>query len=162
MMRDTLAFRTLLAIAHQRHGLDERRCRSVLEFLSTAAAVRAALRRELADFELTDLSMAVLVVLFALDPDPSTPADLAEHTGATRSAMTEVIDRLETRTLVLRQRDTRDRRMIYIHLTETGRTLADKALVRFLEASARVAQHLEASAGDALLGACDRLNRGLA
>jgi DNA-binding MarR family transcriptional regulator len=150
----------MLAAAHQRDGIDERGCRYVLEFLSTAAAIRTALHRELADLDLTELGLGVLVVLYALDPTPSTPADLAAHTGAARSAMTEVIDRLQAREFIRRQRDTTDRRLIYIHLTKAGCAAAETALRRFLETAGRLARHVESQAGETLLAACAQLREG--
>jgi DNA-binding MarR family transcriptional regulator len=160
MQRDTLAFRTLLAVARQRNGLDESRCRLVLEFLSTAATVHAALHRDLGELELTELKLGVLVVLFVLDPSPATPADLATHTGGTRSAMTDVLDQLEARALVHRQRDTQDRRLIYVHLTDKGREAANAALTRYLGSIGRVAGHVEPQGQPQLLALCARLNEG--
>lgn len=160
MQPETLAFRTMLAVARQRDGLDDRCFRYVLELLSAAAAVRSALHRELADLDLSEVGLGTLVVLFALDPAPSTPADLATHTSATRSAMTEVIDRLEAREFVRRQRDTEDRRLIYVHLTEVGRGAAEAALVRFIEAAGRLAKRVKSDTGEALLAACSQLREG--
>lgn len=162
MQRDTLAFRTVLAAARQRNGLDEARCHLVLEFLSTAAAANAALHRQLADLGLSELKFAVLVVLFALDPAPATPADLAIHTSVTRSAITDALDGLEARDLLVRQRDTHDRRLIYVQLTDAGRASADAALTRFLQAAGQLARYVPPANQNALLHACAQLHEGAA
>lgn len=158
--RETLAFRTLLDVARQREGLDESRCRLVLEFLSTAAAIRTNLNRALATLGLGELKLGVLVVLFGLDPTPATPADLAVHTGATRSAMTDVLDGLESRAYVRRERDHTDRRLIYVHLTDLGRAAAETALVQFLRQVGHVARHVPADAGPPLLTVSAQLVQG--
>lgn len=160
MARDTLAFRTLLEVAGRRSHFDVARCRLVLEFLGTAAAVQTALEHDLDALDLTERKLAVLVVLFMLDPAPSTPADLAVHTGATRSAMTDVVDQLEARALVRRQRDNQDRRLIYIHLTEAGRRAADTALTRYLEGVGRIARLVQIQSQPQLLDLCAELNAG--
>ncbi|MBI2496621.1 MAG: hypothetical protein HYV75_01375 [Opitutae bacterium] len=138
--RDTLAFRTLLEIAHLRPDIDEQRCRLVLEFLSTAGTVQAALHRDLAVLHLTELKLSVLAVLFLLHPSPSTPADLAAHTGVTRSA--------------------RDRRTVYIHLTKAGQQAAEGGLVRYLGSVTRSARYVQPRTFPRLRGLCARLNEG--
>jgi DNA-binding MarR family transcriptional regulator len=160
--RDTLAARVFLAAARQRNGLDEPRCRLVFEFLSTAASINAALRSDLATIKLTELKLGVLVVLFAVDPATATPADLAAHTGATRSAMTDVLDQLQDQAFVTRERDSQDRRLVHVHLTESGRAAADAALSRYLNNVGRAAQFLEPNLQEQLLLSCNQLNKGSA
>lgn len=160
MTRDTLAFRTLLNVARMRTNVDEARCRLVLEFLSTAGAVQIALHRDLSEIELTELKLGVLVVLFMLDPAPSRPADLAAHTGVTRSAITDALDQLQAQALIRRQRDTEDRRLIHIRLTTAGRKAADVALNRYLENVGRIARYVKPHTEPPLLALCAQLNEG--
>lgn len=148
---DCLACRTLIAIARQREGLDAPRCQVVFEHLDTTAVLRDALRRPLAAYHLSDLKFAVLVVLFTLDPDPSTPADLAAHAGVSRSAITEALDQLATQKCVVRERDNRDRRTIYIRLTAAGRRILDRALTHYLHTAGDIARRLDPSAQSGLL-----------
>jgi DNA-binding MarR family transcriptional regulator len=158
MLRDTLPFRTLMTLAGQRGGIEQDRCRVMLEWISTAAWVRAALREELGSLGITELDLGVLVSLFTVDPQPFTLATLASHTGATRPGITEVVDRLEARGLVRRERDTRDRRLIYAHLTDSGREETQRAFSRFLEKVDALAQHLSAESRRFLPAACAELN----
>lgn len=160
LQRETLAFQTLLLAARQRHGLDESRCRLVMEFVAAAAEVRTTLQRELSALELNELRLGILVVLFGLCPSAVTPADLATHTGTTRSAVTEAIDGLEGRGWVKRERDTGDRRLIYVHLTEAGRATTDAALNRFLETVGRIGTLVPADAGGQLTSAMGHLVAG--
>lgn len=158
---NTLASRSLLDIARQRNGLDEARCRVLFEFLGTAAVLHAALQRSLSEFRLTDLKLGVLVVLFVTDPAPATPADLAAHTGVTRSAMTDSLDQLEARALVRRQRDTQDRRLIHVQLTEAGRLFTNDALTRYLQQAGRLLHDVEPLIQNQLLGLCSRLHQAV-
>lgn len=160
MSHDTLAYRTLIAIARHRDGLDEHRCHCVLELLGAASAVRAALQRQLSRLELTELKLGALGVLFALAPTPATPADLAAHTGVTRSAMTDVLEQLETRGLIRRERDARDRRLVHVHLTAAGRSTADGALTDYLKNVGRIATDIDPQAAQHLLALCSRLCKG--
>lgn len=159
---ESLAGRTLVAVARQRKGLDPTRCQLVLEHLDAALAVQTALHRTLAVDRLADLPFAVLVALFALDPEPLTPADLADYTAGTRTAITDALVRLEALQLVSRQRHADDRRVSHVHLTARGRTTVDRALMRYLTAAGQVARHLDLSAQDELFAACQRLQRGAA
>ncbi len=52
---------------------------------------------------------------------PTQPARLAELSGTTRSAMSNLINTLERAGLVERARDGQDRRVVFVALTEEGR-----------------------------------------
>ncbi|MEV0675700.1 MarR family transcriptional regulator [Actinosynnema sp. NPDC050436] len=53
---------------------------------------------------------------------PTQPARLADLSGTTRSAMSNLINTLERAGLVERTRDDQDRRVVFVALTEEGRT----------------------------------------
>ena len=159
---DCLAVRTLLTVARQRKGLDPTCCQVVFEHLDAALAVRAALHRTLAEYRLTELQFDVLVALFALDPEPVTPADLADYTAVSRAAITDALVRLESLQLTSRTRDSADRRVYHVHLTDKGRTTVDEALNRYLSTVARVAHYISPDAQPDLLLAYERLQRGAA
>jgi len=154
MAIETLPLRTLLTVARQRDGLDEARCRVVLEFLDAAGSVDGVLQRTLSELGLTEHKFSILVALFALDPAAATPADLSVHTGVTRSAMTALLDALETRGLVVRRRDTRDRRVVYVELTEAGRVAANAALMDYLQTADKLAQSVPPADQAALRQSC--------
>lgn len=154
IIRDSLVFRTLLAIARQRPDYDETRCHALLGLLATADALHAKLRLRLHEFSLTELQFATLVVLLALDPEPVLPTTLASHTHASRAAMTDILDNLFGRELIGRQRSTEDRRNYLISLTESGRALADRAETAVLETCVELAQPLTEPAPSTLLALC--------
>lgn len=158
---DTLAGSTLLAVARQRLDFDESRCRLVFTHLETAGAVHSALHAVLARHHLSDLKLAVLSVLFAMDPDPVTPANLAFHTAASRPAITDAVDQLLAQHLVDRERDTQDRRAIYVNLTDAGRRAVDEALTDYLHAAGAIARHVEPSAQAELLRGYTHLREGI-
>ncbi len=153
----TLVQRTLLNVARQRVELVEDQCRLVLEFLAAAQATETVLQRQLAASGFTEHQFAVLVALYALDPAAATPADLAHHAGTTRSAMTALLDHLEARRLLMRQRDTRDRRLVYVHLTAAGQTAANAALMDYLRAANELAARIPPADQAALLQGCAQL-----
>jgi DNA-binding MarR family transcriptional regulator len=49
-------------------------------------------------------------------PDGVTAGWLSEHTGLTTGAITHILDRLERRAFIARQRDTADRRKVFVRL----------------------------------------------
>lgn len=159
---DCLAYRTLIAIARQRQGLDASRCQVVFEQLDTSAVMQAALHRVLAEYQLSERKFAVLVVLFTLDPDPSTPADIAEHTGVSRSAITEALDQLAAQHCIVRERDNRDRRTIYVRLTAAGQELLDRALMHYLRTAGDIPRLLDPVAQTGLLRGCTLIKEGAA
>jgi DNA-binding MarR family transcriptional regulator len=56
-------------------------------------------------------------------PGHTSPADLAEALHVTPSAVTKLLDRLETSKLVKRQKSKTDGRSITVHVTANGQTL---------------------------------------
>jgi DNA-binding MarR family transcriptional regulator len=56
---------------------------------------------------------------------PLTLGELATHLNLSKATATELVTRVEERGLVDRMRDERDRRRVYVWLTEHGRQRAD-------------------------------------
>jgi DNA-binding MarR family transcriptional regulator len=69
---------------------------------------------------------------------------LARETGLSSGAMTNRIDRLESRGLVLRKPDSRDRRGVNVSLTSQGRKLIDRAIQYRLDSAQESLQGLTA------------------
>jgi DNA-binding MarR family transcriptional regulator len=59
---------------------------------------------------------------------PLTVGEQAEHHGVSRPTMTELIDRLEERHFVSRMADDRDRRRVFVWLTDSGLHHAETSL----------------------------------
>jgi DNA-binding MarR family transcriptional regulator len=157
---ECLAGRTLSAVARQRKGLDAERCQLVFEHLDAAHALQLTLHRALAPFSLSQLQFGVLVSLFALDPEPAAPADLADHNAVSRAAITDALVRLESLQLIERTRDEADRRVFRVHLTAEGRTTIEEALVAYLKCAGDAARHIDPAKQPDLLSAYRRLQEG--
>lgn len=157
-----LILKTLTSMARQRPGLDEARCRAVLEFLDTSSAVRRASFCPLAAVGLSELKFAILVALFALDPCPTTPSNLASYTGATRPAVADAIAQLEADNYLTREPSADDRRSVYLHLRPEGRSLVESVAPAYLRALGSAAGLLEPTACRDLLAACAKLTEGAA
>lgn len=159
---NTLAGNTLLTVARQRMAFDEQRCRLVFTHLETAGMLHQTLHGVLAKHHLSDLKLAVLAVLFALDPDPITPANLAFHTASSRPAITDAVDQLVALGLADRERDTQDRRAIYVSLTDSGRTVINETLNDYLRAAGEVARFIDPDKHTDLLNNYASLREGCA
>jgi MarR family transcriptional regulator, organic hydroperoxide resistance regulator len=75
---------------------------------------------------------------------PLSVGEQARHHGLSRATATELVDRLESKGLVARIRDARDRRRVFVSLTEAGR--------------ARAAAHPEVLGCDGLLRAVEHMS----
>ncbi|MES2692093.1 MAG: MarR family transcriptional regulator [Verrucomicrobiota bacterium] len=159
---ECLACRTLVSIARQRKGFNPEGCKVVFAHLDTTLSIQAALHRALTEYSLSELQFAVLVALFALDPEPVMPADLADYAAVSRAAVTDALVRLETLGFITRTRDTADRRAHHLHLTDRGRTTVDAALVRYLTAVGEIARYLEPATQGDLIAGYQLLQRGAA
>jgi DNA-binding MarR family transcriptional regulator len=131
---------------------------------SPEARILHALRRILRQVELSSKELEashgvtapqLLSLLVICEQGTTTQAELSRHILLSASTLVGVLDRLETKGLILRQRDTADRRRIHLVPTDKGRRIAATAplpmherLVRGLPAldpvrRGSLAEHLE-------------------
>ncbi|MBI2510981.1 MAG: hypothetical protein HYV96_03325 [Opitutae bacterium] len=129
---ESQSVRTLLALASAQRGIDSACCALAFDHLSTAERLRCCLRNALARHRLSDLQFAILVLLFAVEPEPVPMAVLARRSGASRSAVTDAFDGLVASNLAGRDRDCRDRRIMRGRLTAAGSQKADQAINDYL------------------------------
>jgi DNA-binding MarR family transcriptional regulator len=85
----------------------------------------AALDKELeADESLAALELSgpqfIIIATLALADCPKSASDLCKGISYDAGAMTRMIDRLETKGLIRRNRASDDRRLVYLELTEEG------------------------------------------
>jgi DNA-binding MarR family transcriptional regulator len=87
----------------------------------TALDRELAADKRLAALELSAAQYIVIASLAGSDERMSA-ADLCKGMSYDAGAMTRMLDRLEAKNLISRERCTRDRRLTYLELTEEGRT----------------------------------------
>jgi DNA-binding MarR family transcriptional regulator len=86
----------------------------------------AAMMRGLRRWPGGPLSLVHLHVLTVLDTDGPIPMRvLAESLDVSQASATGIVDRMEQRGLVTRQRDDADRRVVRVALTEEGRNMVN-------------------------------------
>jgi DNA-binding MarR family transcriptional regulator len=76
-------------------------------------------------YQVSASQLNCLLALYENGPLP--PSQIARHIMVKSSTVTGIIDRLEQKGLVNRSRKSRDRRVITVELTGSGRTLAENA-----------------------------------
>jgi MarR family 2-MHQ and catechol resistance regulon transcriptional repressor len=94
-----------------------------INLIRAADSISAKINTSLSDHGLTETQFGVLESLFHLGS--LCQKALAEKLLKSSGNITMVIDNLEKQALVLRQRDSRDRRYISIHLTPKGQSLME-------------------------------------
>jgi len=102
-------------------------------------------RRPVGDSDLTPRMLGVLHHLAG--SGPLTVGELATHLGLSKATTTELVSRVEERGLIDRMRDERDRRRVYVWLTEVGRR----------RTAASAGAHARVLADDALVAAVRRM-----
>lgn len=75
----------------------------------------------------TGLTTPQLMVLEVLRDGEATPKTIAQRVGVAQATATALIEKLEHRGLLRRQRGTTDRRQFWLSLTEAGQTAVDAA-----------------------------------
>lgn len=72
-------------------------------------------------------SPQILLMQAIQDRGDITVGELAREISLSQATVTTIIDRLEKRDLVYRERSQRDKRRVYAHLTDAGREMLSKA-----------------------------------
>ncbi|WP_191488947.1 MarR family winged helix-turn-helix transcriptional regulator [Pseudomonas sp. FEN] len=75
-------------------------------------------------YGITAAQFKVLIIMAQFGVD--TPAELCRHLSLDSGSMTRMLDRLEQKDLLARQRSEGDRRQVRLVLTAQGQTLADR------------------------------------
>lgn len=105
----------------------------------------------LAPLGLTWETFSLIVTLRRCGPDFALkPSDLIKVSLLTSGAVTNRIDRVQQRGLVVRESDPNDRRGVIVRLTPEGKALADEAIARHFEAVAELLQPLGREEADTL------------
>ena len=73
---------------------------------------------------ITAAQFKVLIIMAQYGVD--TPAELCRHLSLDSGSMTRMLDRLEQKDFLIRQRSEGDRRQVQLKLTEQGQQLADR------------------------------------
>lgn len=105
---------------------------SYIKLTRAAETVNTILQTSVSMENLTISQFGTLEALLHLGP--LCQNELGSKILKSNSNMTTVIDNLEKRGLVRRERDTQDRRMIFIHLTDQGKSLIESVFPAHVEA----------------------------
>ncbi|WP_235557993.1 MarR family winged helix-turn-helix transcriptional regulator [Sphaerimonospora mesophila] len=98
----------------------------------------AALRRTFGAHGLDPASFDVLATLYRSEPRSLSPADLMRASMVTSGAVTQRLDRLESRGLVTRTPSASDGRCVRVALTEEGVALMERVLPYHVETENRL------------------------
>jgi DNA-binding MarR family transcriptional regulator len=98
----------------------------------------------------------VLRILRGAGKDGLPTLDIAERMIETAPGITRLIDRLETKKLVTRERCPTDRRQVFCRITKSGLTLLDKLDAPMIEAADSALGHLKKHELASLIDLLDR------
>jgi MarR family 2-MHQ and catechol resistance regulon transcriptional repressor len=98
------------------------------------------IKKDLANAELTFSQLDILVCLNRSKGLPLT--EVADRLLVTGGNVTGIVDRMEKAGLVTRERDNRDRRIVWARLTERGYAVYRQLMPRYIETMRRVNSYL--------------------
>lgn len=125
--------------ATQRPDLDVSPMAVIGRLKRVSLLVDGELRRTFATHDLDRSSFDVIATLRrSPEPHSLTPAELMESAMVTSGAITQRLDRLEKRGLVVRRPSEVDGRSVRVTLTEAGRQLVDETLPDHLATEGRL------------------------
>ena len=131
---------------------------TLVKLIRAAESVSNRIHRHLIDIDMTVSQFGVLEALYHLGPLHQ--RDLAEKLLKSGGNMTLVIDNLEKRQLVRREREVGDRRCIKVQLTEKGKQLIGEIFPTHVAAVVEEMSVLTPSEQMELGRICKQLGRG--
>lgn len=140
----------------------ERRSTEVLiNLIRTDSLVTTALSRRFRRHGLS-LSCFNALVILRQAPDGVNPHEIADRLLVTRAAVTAILDALEAKKLIRRDRSGVDGRMSLIAITEEGKRLLDDLLPEHFAAERAMASVLGANEKEILISLLGRLQLHIA
>lgn len=139
---------------------EERRALDVfIKLMRAAESVETRTGCAIASAGLTPSQFGVLESLYHLGP--MMPSQIAEKHLKSRNNFTVVISNLEKQGLVRRERCQTDRRVVWVHLSETGRARIEELFPQFVRAVVEDLRALAPEEQEQLGVLLRRLGRGL-
>ena len=141
--------------------MDRRATEVLINLIRTDSLVTTALNRR---FRLHGLSLSGFnaLVILRQAPDGANPHEIADRLLVTRAAVTAILDALEAKGLVRRDRSGADGRMSLIAITAAGKKLLDGLLPQHFAAERAMASVLSANEKELLIALLGRLQLHLA
>jgi MarR family transcriptional regulator, 2-MHQ and catechol-resistance regulon repressor len=139
---------------------EERALRMWIALARCYATFARGVAARVSEYGLTTPQFGVLEALYHLGPLPL--GELADKLLVTGGNITYVMDRLEEQGLVVRERSSRDRRVVRAQLTEAGERLVAEVFPRHAVSIAELAAELDAEEQEALRTLLKRLGKGVA
>lgn len=141
-LKDLPRNETLLEQAKRYPHVDPSGFLTCLQLLQTAREVTGAFDAFLSSRGISQGRFTVLMLLNREPAKPSSPAELADHSGVTRATMTGLLEGLERDELISRRDDPSDGRRSFISLTQRGRDFLDTLVPAYFERLAALMSHL--------------------
>ncbi len=141
--------------------MDRRATEVLINVIRTDSLVTAALNRRFREHGLSLSGFNALVILRQA-PDGVNPRELADRLLVTRAAVTGILDALESKGLVRRERSGADGRMSLVGITAAGRKLLERLLPEHFAAERAMASSLTANEKELLISLLGRLQLHLA
>lgn len=126
-----------------------------VKLMRAAETVTTRVHKHLADHRLTVSQFGVLEALYHLGP--MNQATIAQKILKSTGNITMIIDNLEKRNLVKREKDDKDRRFFKVSLTDEGHDLIQEIFPRHAEIITRELAVLSAGEQDELGRICRKL-----
>jgi MarR family transcriptional regulator, temperature-dependent positive regulator of motility len=89
--------------------------------------LRTHMEAELAP-SLTEGQLTVLELLMYSGQERMKPSDFIEYLATTPAAITTLLDRMEKSGLIIRERDEKDRRIVWVLVTEKGQSECERGM----------------------------------
>jgi len=141
--------------------MDRRSTEMLINLIRTDSLVTAALSRRFRRYGLSLSGFNALVILRQA-PEGVNPHEIADRLLVTRAAVTAILDALEAKKLVRRERSGVDGRMSLIAITDTGKKLLDRMLPEHFAAERAMASVLGSNEKELLISLLGRLQLHLA
>ena len=145
--------------SHKEIGEDSLALSTFTRLSKAAGQLRRKVYSGLSDTRLTESQLNVLELLLSVGPLPQ--KEIAKNLLVTGGNVTMVVDNLQKRNLVERNRWPQDRRVVHVGLTPEGRETIETYFPHHVKKVEKALKALEPLEQEQLIALCDKLRSSL-
>lgn len=147
----------LLTAVRAQSPQEERRCHALFGLTDACSALSKALRRRLAESDLTEIGFRILAIVIRNEPRATPQNELASLLGVQPRSLSVVLGRLEISGLLRKERPQRRSKQWPVKATPEGQLIFSLALKHCHRQIHEASSALDASSLHVLEDACERL-----
>ena len=134
---------------------------TLYELQKTSSMLQEMHKSFFSKFDISSTKFNLLVVLYNVSKEGMILSDIGQEMLITKASITGLVDRLEKQKLVIRKRDSIDRRKIMARITNEGSALVEEIIKEYKEWLKKVTMTIDDNEKEQLVNILLKIEKGL-